>query len=86
LRNLIKKADLNEDERIDLYEIIDFTNFQFLADSLKIFKRLGYPNLNRSSRSRCANILEIKDDVSFWLTLADKLLQRKEFEQQTNCT
>eukprot|EP00092_Neocalanus_flemingeri_P042793 GFUD01046935.1.p1 GENE.GFUD01046935.1~~GFUD01046935.1.p1 ORF type:complete len:336 (-),score=80.89 GFUD01046935.1:102-1109(-) len=85
LKNLIKKADLNNDDKIDLYEIIDFKDFKFLTDSLESFKRLGYPKLNRSSRSRWANILEIKDDVSLWLTVADRLLQRKEFNNQTSC-
>ena len=85
LKNLIKKADLNGDDKIDLYDIIDFKDFQFLIDSLKTFKQLGYPKLSRSSRSSWANILEIKDDVSLWLTLADRLLQRKEFDNQTSC-
>lgn len=85
IRSLIKRADVNEDDLLDLYEIIDFADFQFLSDSLKTFNQLGYPKFNRSSRSRWANILQIKDDVSVWLTLADKILQRKEFANESNC-
>ena len=85
LRSLIKRADVNEDNLLDLYEIIDFADFQFLSDSLKTFNQLEYPKFNRSSRSRWANILQIKDDVSVWLTLADKILQRKEFKNESNC-
>lgn len=85
LRNLIKKADLNSDGQMDLYEIIDFGDFQFLSESLETFKQLGYPTFYRSSRSRWANILQIKDDVSVWLTLADKLLQRKDFKYESKC-
>lgn len=79
LKDLIKRADLKKDNKISLHEIIDFKDFEFLTNSIDSFKKLGHSKLNRNSRSSWAKILKVEDNVSLWLTLADRLLQRREF-------
>jgi len=78
LMNLITSADLNGDDKINLDEIIRFTDFEFLTNSVAMLHNLEDSDLHRSSRSRFENILRIEDNVSLWLTLADRLLQRME--------
>jgi len=85
IKKLIKKGDSNFDGQMDLYEIIDFGDFKFLSESLHTFKQLDYPKFNRSSRSQWTSILQIKDDISVWLTLADRFLQREEFNNKSKC-
>lgn len=71
---LINHADENSDDKVDLYEVISFSDFDFLKDAARILK---YSSLTREPRFIWSDYLENDVDASLWLTIIDKVVQKQ---------